>query len=605
VSEGSLTIDIKGKNDDLDRSLKESRDSVEGWGKAVKATFVAVGAAIVAKKVFDFGKQLFSLYAEQEQAEKRLESVLNATGNAAGFTSDEMKDMASAMQEMTTIGDEVILQSQAIIATFKNIKGDQFKETLMVAADMAEVLGTDLKGASMQVAKALNDPLKGMSALSRAGVQFTEQQREQIKVLQESGDIVGAQKVILAELSGEFGGAAAAAADTFTGRLTQMMNTVGDIGEMIFQAFVPAMDALAPYLQQAVAFTKNWVGYLVENGEVMGNLVKRVAEFGETIVKWLVDKSIVAVSVFQAVFENMGTSLQLYLNTFQLVFVSVFNNLVHFLTQVIPGYLKWFVDNWRDIFTDVYNFTKTVFSNLMENLSDFWTALKSFLSGDGFNFEFTGLTEGFESSIKALPEIAERELGPFEKELTDRVSSLSSKLNDSINDKVAENRKAFADMFTFDSEGRKSFDEIEASLSTDPTFEPQDKDKKDGPKDKKDKESGSDTEDGSFTASRVGLEDISNKIQDAAASTQAKNQKSMTDSLKSMAEAQKQTSKKMETVEERNERHQKELEEYEKKLAEEQRKGNQIANEGNSQLNMQTNYLKNISDKVQTMGGLA
>ena len=67
-------------------------------------------------------------------------------------------------------------------------------------------LGTDAESAAIQMGKALNDPILGISALGRAGVQFTESQKEMIATLVESGDVVGAQSIILAEF--DYNGAA-------------------------------------------------------------------------------------------------------------------------------------------------------------------------------------------------------------------------------------------------------------------------------------------------------------------------------------------------------------------------------------------------------------
>ncbi|MES2155937.1 MAG: hypothetical protein V4510_12455, partial [bacterium] len=69
----------------------------------------------------------------------------------------------------------------------------------------------------IKVGKALNDPTKGLTALSRVGILFTDQQKKQIKALQKSGDLLGAQKIILKELGTEFGGSFAAKGKTATG----------------------------------------------------------------------------------------------------------------------------------------------------------------------------------------------------------------------------------------------------------------------------------------------------------------------------------------------------------------------------------------------------
>mgnify|MGYP000945923288 CR=1 FL=1 len=152
---------------------------------------------------------------------------------------------------MTNFGDEAIINSQALLATFKQVKGDNFNRATEAILDMAAVMGGDLKGATIQLGKALNDPIKGVSALSDVGVSFTDQQRDMIKTMMEAGDVAGAQGVILDELAGEFGGAAKAMADP----MTQLTNTLGDIGETIGAEILPYVRLFATDTQSALTGT--------------------------------------------------------------------------------------------------------------------------------------------------------------------------------------------------------------------------------------------------------------------------------------------------------------------------------------------------------------
>jgi hypothetical protein len=91
-------------------------------------------------------------------------------------------------------------------------------------------MGTSASGEAIRLGKALNDPIRGLTALTRVGVSFTDEQREQVKALQQSGDLMSAQKIILAELQQQFGGSGAAFAKTFTGQLELMGHELGTIG---------------------------------------------------------------------------------------------------------------------------------------------------------------------------------------------------------------------------------------------------------------------------------------------------------------------------------------------------------------------------------------
>jgi hypothetical protein len=117
--------------------------------------------------------------------------------------------------------------------TFTKIGKDVFPDATKAMLNMSEALGTDVKSSALQLGKALNDPIRGMTALTRAGVSFTQEQKDMVKQLQNSGDMVGAQKLILKELEVQFGGSAAAARNTFGGALKSLENIQGDIMEDI------------------------------------------------------------------------------------------------------------------------------------------------------------------------------------------------------------------------------------------------------------------------------------------------------------------------------------------------------------------------------------
>lgn len=207
----------------------------------------AIGAGIAAVAIaglIKVGKELENIYAVQEQAEARLEQTIRATGQAAGFTSKEMFDMASGLQEVTKFGDEAIIGAESLLLTFKDIGGDIFPRALESILDVSEAMGTDLQSSTIQLGKALNDPILGLTSLSRSGIQFTEAQKETIKTMVEMGDKAGAQTIILEELESQFGGVARAAAETSTGVGVQLNNSFGDLKETLGGVI---SDALVPY----------------------------------------------------------------------------------------------------------------------------------------------------------------------------------------------------------------------------------------------------------------------------------------------------------------------------------------------------------------------
>ena len=218
-----------------EKSSKALQSSMLSTAKVATASFLAIGTVI--------SKQLIDAYAQQEQAEIRTRQTLESTGYAAGVTANELFNMASALQNVTTYGDEAILGGTNLLLTFKNIGETTFPRATEAMLDMATAMGTDLKSSAIQVGKALNDPATGLTMLTRVGITFTDQQKALIKSLNASGDAAGAQAVILTELESQFGGAAKAAASG-TGSFIQIKNAIGDVAEKAGGALVTALVAV-------------------------------------------------------------------------------------------------------------------------------------------------------------------------------------------------------------------------------------------------------------------------------------------------------------------------------------------------------------------------
>jgi len=209
------------------------------------------------KQLYAAGKELTDLYAVQERAVSNLDAVLKATGGTVGLTSRELQDMASAFQEVTLFGDEAIIGMNAVLLGFRGIRGDQFERTTEAILDMATIMGGDLVGAAQQLGKALDSPIQGMGALGKVGFIFTDQQKEMVKVLEESGDLLGAQEIILGEVEKAFGGAARAAGDTSTGAFTKLSGVISDMKEGFGQVIADGMNPFVVKLTNIIREANN------------------------------------------------------------------------------------------------------------------------------------------------------------------------------------------------------------------------------------------------------------------------------------------------------------------------------------------------------------
>lgn len=436
-------IKFGGDTTGLDRELSAINRKLNSWGRVASGI---VAGALTFKGItglIDIGQDFVSLANEQAKAETKLAAVLRATGNAAGFSAGQLKKMAADMQEIAGVGDEVIINSQAVLATFTQIKGDQFKEATEAALDMSAVLGGDLQNTVVQLGKALNDPVKGINALARSGVSFNEQQRETIKTMVEAGDVVGAQTLILEELKNEFGGAAEAMSAGFGGQVRKLQNTLGDLGEVIGFALIDLLSAWLPVAEktvEALTFLANktteWSGALTDLNEGAGQ--KTLSWFDE-----LINSAIEWITVTEVVWEKFDTAVELATVSAGLQITRLFDTIGYFFGTTLPAYLEWFGENWTNMFVDTFNFTITVLENMKDNLGNFFLWLSNALLGTEYDFEFKGLTDGFESSLQKLPEIAERQMSLTERILQARLDALADDLGSAFANKLEENQDLF------------------------------------------------------------------------------------------------------------------------------------------------------------------
>jgi Prophage tail length tape measure protein len=265
-----------------------------------------------------------------QSALAQTEAVVKSTGGAAGFTAAQLGDMASAMSASagkSMFSDDAILGAENVLATFTQIKGVNFTDATSAILDVSQALGQDLQGTAIQVGKALNDPVQGISALSRVGVSFSEDQKAAIKALVETGDVAGAQQLIIAELNKEFGGSAAAAVDTYAGRQAVLTEKMNDAKQRIGDALLPVLTQLTdvfvtkllPYVDQGAQMFATFISSLpVDQIEAfMGTIATGVDsaiggfdEFKLSIEEALetMAESETAMSLANA-FENIGTVL--------------------------------------------------------------------------------------------------------------------------------------------------------------------------------------------------------------------------------------------------------------------------------------------------------
>ena len=247
---GSLLISLglesgtfKSGLSNVEKEIKATTRRVERMGQKIGDIGAKMSVGVTVPLVA-LAKKSVEGFVDQERAMADVESALRSMGSASGKTSKELSKTADAIEMRSLYDADLILkQVTANLLTFGNVAGREFDRAQQAAVDMATRLGGEPQAAAIMLGKALNSPVEGISALTRVGVQFTEQQKRQIKAMTEAGDVAGAQGIILEEVEKQFKGAAEAAADATPWRKAQV--AIGQAMDVIGEAILPIIEPVA------------------------------------------------------------------------------------------------------------------------------------------------------------------------------------------------------------------------------------------------------------------------------------------------------------------------------------------------------------------------
>jgi hypothetical protein len=247
-------------------AFKEMAESVKQLGETM-LIFEGID------KLKDFFHDAISGSQQMAQIQRQTAAAIQSTGGAANVTADDIEELTEHLANLSGRTDDVVQSSLNVLLTFpeiKNVAGqnnDVFNQTALAVANLSARMGTDLTSSAVLVGKALQDPVTGMTALKRVGVDLSTAQQDQVKQFEKVGDTLDAQKVVLAELNREFAGSAAAAAtpaeklhvawDRFTVDIGQkVIPMVEQVGAAILRDVIPPLTTLADFIGDHIVIVK-------------------------------------------------------------------------------------------------------------------------------------------------------------------------------------------------------------------------------------------------------------------------------------------------------------------------------------------------------------
>jgi hypothetical protein len=342
---------------------------------AVPATLALVALAAAAGKSLAAGEAVSTANARIEQINKSM----GLFGNDTKTVTDRLVKLAEATAMQTGMDNLSIKATQAKLLTFKNLAltadqvGGAFDRANKAALDMAAAGFGSAEGNAVQLGKALENPIKGITALAKSGVTFTEQEKEKIKTLVESGKILQAQEMILKAVETQVGNTATATAND----TDKMKEGFAQFQQQLGLALLPVLEAVTPILLQMASWAK-------DNPEIFVAIGAAIATIAAAIVAVNVATALNPFSLILIGVVALGAALVLAykkFSPFKTVVDTVFKAIKFYINEVtIPA-----VKAMLTVFKTVFNGIASAWNNTVGKISFEIPKWVPGLGGKGFD----------------------------------------------------------------------------------------------------------------------------------------------------------------------------------------------------------------------------
>ena len=286
-----------------------------------------------------------ALMAETEQ-------IIKNTGGAAGVSAQQVADYASALSDAagkSLFGDDQIQAAENVILKFKEIKVP-IQDVTQLATDMAQTLGTAPADAAKRLGLALQDPFNAVTDLAKQGVVLTDTQKAVLESMKATGDVVGAQTVLVDALNATYGGQAEAAAKA-AGGMTQFKAGLGEAFETLGSKLLPVLDKFgawlnSPEVQQAIGEFADRLarGIEVAANFIINDLIPAVEKLYNFLAPIL---GPIIAEIARALSEDLPRGIERVVNAW--------NTLIQAMSDFKTGYIDPIVRGWQAIMTAVSN----------------------------------------------------------------------------------------------------------------------------------------------------------------------------------------------------------------------------------------------------------
>lgn len=410
MAHANATIDIVAKDRRFLAAMKRIKGALAGVKAgmirvaAVAAKFAAVGTgAMVAT-----GIAAVKAASDYEETLSKFQTVFGSLSEQAQAWSETQ---AQAMQRSKTamLGYMATLQDTFVPFGFARDRAMELSQAVStLGVDLASFNNTSDDEAIRNLTSAL---VGNHEAVRRFGVLITQATLDQelmrmgleggTKAATEQQKVIARLNLILG-MTKDAQGDAIRTSDSFANQMKGLKADILDLAVSIGQK-------LMPMAKQLVSFVRTMVERMQEVWSAVGDrVIGVVTKIRDAWVKFIrgyitvLSYGMAAIEQWRDTIKAAGAAAVLAVTKFAL-------DTKHWFTVALPAYLKWFGENWTELFYDIGNYVRIVVKNMWDNLKKFFDSVVYAMAGGGWKFEWTALTDGFEATMAELPKIAERE----------------------------------------------------------------------------------------------------------------------------------------------------------------------------------------------------
>ena len=222
-----MTIVIPIISEFQNKGFKQAEKQTSLLDKSLKRLGITLAATFSARKIAQFTKQSVQAFIEEDKAVKALSRNLQNLGLA--YDVKPIEDYISKLQRATGVADDQLRPAfQQLVTATENLAVSQ--DLLNLALDISAGTGKSLSSVTQALSRAY---LGNNASLGRLNIGISKAELAS----KDFGEITD-------ELTKKFSGQAAAAADTYAGRMAILTNAAADAQEILGEKLVKSLDLL-------------------------------------------------------------------------------------------------------------------------------------------------------------------------------------------------------------------------------------------------------------------------------------------------------------------------------------------------------------------------